>query len=120
MAATAPPFPLYDRLCRKQKEACRIYDLKDYSIKLARLLRIGDENNGTQLTGLIFAIIYHHSLLQHKAGFSDIPYKGRTPPGSDGRGIIFEMKNLPPPLLQIIYILMEEIYSGECPEMDIS
>ena len=111
--------PIYDRLMgRVQSENYHHYELFEESSKVTTLLSKiseSDPESGILLSNLIYAIIYHHESVSHTGlSFRSIAYDGMKLPG--GRGVTFLSRMLPPVLQQIIFLLVNEIIQGTCPE----
>ena len=109
------PFATFDRLNMLREKGYQQYDILEFARKMNHLMREDSDANGPQLAGLVYAIIYHYQLTKGKYSFGSIPFKGKLI--SSYGGVTFDFRTLPPPLQQMLIILMKEICSGECHEI---
>lgn len=91
-------FPLYDKLVK---------ELKSNSIELSRddlnALCCSISQADLDHSKMIFAIIYHHALINKgKINKHKCPYSSKKV--SNKGGILVEIKNLPKELIKILYI----------------
>ena len=89
-------FPYYDELLERSKS---VED--NWKSVCPLFIKLDNEN-----LSLLFAIIYHHGLLNNNP-VESIPYKGKT--NKNGRGIIFNGKDIPDDLKKIIQVYMSDI-----------
>lgn len=101
---TAKPFEIYDNLLHEinttTSGGSSISDVGKLSNILNGLPREHSE--------IVFALIYHHSLVENKGvTFQKTPYSGM--PVHGGKGIIYKIHNLPPRLISIISAYVKAI-----------
>lgn len=110
------PFPLYDRLKQRYlTERHQSYDLIMESAKINTLTRQeGPEIE--QVKEYIYALIFHHAIIEGiiippaDGSPCPIPYRGEMV--QKLIGVSFNMRYLPPVLLQIIIRFVNEIMSS--------
>jgi hypothetical protein len=107
-------FPLYEELCAIYRERkYRNYDLEAEGVKINTMLRQVDPETGLILGKIIYALIYHHDTVSEKGSrFRTVAYGGQILSKETG-GIKFEMKALPPFLLQLIIIFVDDVLSKQ-------
>lgn len=89
-------FPYYDDLVKRSS------DIEDDWKSMCSLFVGLDKDK----LSLLFAIIYHHSLI-NGGTVNNIPYKGKT--HKNGRGIIIHGKDVPDDLKKIIQVYMNDV-----------
>lgn len=101
-------FPLYDELL---KRASTRAELPNYIAMSGTINDIDDPNH----TSIIYALILHHERKEDGMSFVLTPYKGST--FKVGKGITYQMHNLPPVLIKIINEYLN-IISGLAPMIE--
>lgn len=116
----AQSMPLYDRLmARYVAERQLTFDLLIESARFNTFLRqLGNDPAAVYIRNVVDALIYHHKLLDgglHMHGV--IPYRGK-PITKNSNGIIYDMRDYPTILNQLLVRFFREIVDGTCPEME--
>lgn len=116
MNRTVHALPLYDRLVDKYNNEVRYkdYDLNVESAKINTIMAQCSVEHGNIIGELIFALIYHHEIVNDKGlTFKNIPYGGTVVSrGRVTKGPSFDMRKLPPFLQQLIIVFINEIITG--------
>lgn len=104
--------PLYNKLCAIYEERkYKNYDLEAEGLKINTMLLQADPDAGLMLGKIIYALMYHHDSVTEKGTrFRSVVYGGQLL--SKEGGIKFELKGIPPYLVQLLVIFVDEVLAG--------
>lgn len=110
------PHNVFDKLAECQRDLkCVVTDNYAESAKITALLNKLPEDVALEVGELIYSIILQHEKkATHGCSFKQIAHDGE-PLSETGVGLKYDTRRLPPPLLQMLYILVSQLNSGEFP-----
>jgi len=110
------PFPLYDHLAQRARESPAPIDARRLCNTINKIPDTMEAKEAEQHIRCIAALCLHHEIVENNgvssfSGQYPPPFKGTKFPG--GRGATMSAGNIPPILLQILQLYIEENSAGE-------